>query len=332
MKKHFFYFPSYVIALLAISLCYFSTAEIFAQTQVINRTTTMTSAKPLAKSLVAEILSDGSFAFKADEASVKRAIEEEFYDGTMVKTVEIKQMDGQYYVFADGNVKSGQQKIIRVSLEKNGQQLFFTTQSELETCYALHCEQQQFVPKNCKCNVPTEMGMSTYHAQRGFLLTKKGIGGLLTLAKTQASDSVNPMTNENAVVVGQQGTMNITMDKSKLHKAITEELADKTTVITESFIKQNDKGDYHLFATGIDGHYTTTARLTLFTNDKGDLFIKPTSLLELCINTCSDAGTFMSGGNCDCAGQVIGGRKDVVYTYKSNFFSQRLGIGSLFKQ
>ncbi|MGB1204534.1 MAG: hypothetical protein ACPG5B_02740 [Chitinophagales bacterium] len=327
MRK-IFYFPNYVMALLMISMCYFSNAQVSAQTQIINRTTTQSSTKPLAKSLVGEVLSDGSFMFKADEATIKRAIEEEFYDGTTVNSVKIVEMDGQYYVFADGNVKSGQQKIIRVSLEKTAQALFFTTVSALETCYALHCEEQEFVVKNCKCNVPTEMGMSTYQAQRGFLLTKKGIGGLLTLAKTQAS-AVNP-TGEKAVVIGKQADMSITIDKSKLHKAITEELADKTTIITESFVKKNDKGQHYLFAIGKDGNYTTTARLNLSTNANGDLFIKPTSLLELCINTCTDTGTFMSGGNCNCAGEVKGGQKDIVYTYKSNFFSQRLGIGSLF--
>ncbi|MGB1241978.1 MAG: hypothetical protein ACPG49_05625 [Chitinophagales bacterium] len=157
--------------------------------QAQDHTYTITSNPFDTKVLIAQQKGD-NWVLSEEEATLQKAIEEEYYDGTKITQVELSEQNGIFYLSAEGTVSNGSEKILRLSLEKNADpptELYLTTQSKLESCYAVRCDVQDFAEGTCICNEPTEFGMSSYQAQDGFFLTKKGLGGLITAKRLKQS-------------------------------------------------------------------------------------------------------------------------------------------------
>ncbi|MEZ4885493.1 MAG: hypothetical protein R3E32_12245 [Chitinophagales bacterium] len=318
-------------ALVAFVLFIMSGSSLKAQ----DHTYTITSNPFDTKVLIAQN-ENGAWSLVESDATLLKAIEEEYYDGTKLNGVELLEKDGNFYIFAEGLVSNGNAKIVRLSLEKDAEtqtQLYLTTKSKLESCYAVRCEDQDFAGRTCICNEPTEFGMSSYQAQDGFFLTKKGIGGLIT-AKRLSESSSKTVTPGSLVpiqtIIGSIDGKVLTFDQNRLHKAIEEELVTPTK-ITESFIVSGNAGKYFLLAKGKDGSYIDYARIELSLNGKGELYITPSSTLEVCRTNCGDAGSFTMGGECECL-TTNDEEKDFRFTSKSNFVNTSAGIGSLFAE
>jgi len=296
---------------------------------------TITSNPFDTKVLIAQKEKD-NWVLVESEATLQKAMEEEYYDGTKISNIKVSEQNGLFYITANGVLSNGNEKIIRLSLTRGGEdktELYLTTKSKLESCYAVRCDQQDFANKTCICNDPTEFGISSYQAQEGFFLTKRGIGGLITAKRLNQS---NKKTARPGILIPIQTTLGIidglllTYDQKRLHKAIEEEMVT-TAEITESFIVEGNEGKYFLLAKGRDGKYIDYARIGLNFNGKGELFITPSSTLELCRTNCGDVGSFTMGGECECL-TTNDEKKDFRFTSKSNFLNTSAGIGSLFAE
>ncbi|MGB0931953.1 MAG: hypothetical protein ACPGVB_14310 [Chitinophagales bacterium] len=279
---------------------------------------------------------DGNWTLVKEESTLQKAIEEEYYDGTKITQVELTEQNGIFYLSAEGTVSNGSEKILRLSLEKNTDpptELYLTTHSKLESCYAVRCDVQDFAEGTCICNEPVEFGMSSYQAQDGFFLTKKGLGGLITAKRLKQSAQKLPLSRSLIpiqTVLGHIDGLVLTFNQERLHKAIQEELVTPTQ-ITKSFIVAGNEGKHYLLAKGTEGTYVNYARMKLSLNGKGELYITPSSTLEICRTNCGDVGSFTMGGECECL-TTNNEAKDFRFTSKSNFINTSAGIGSLFKE
>lgn len=300
-----------------------------------DHTYTITSSPFDTKVLIAQ-QKGGDWSLVEDEATLQKAIEEEYYDGTKLTQIELTEQNNNFYLSAEGTVSNGSAKIMRLSLEKNAEtptELYLTTQSKLESCYAVRCDVQDFAEGTCICNEPTEFGMSSYQAQDGFFLTKKGLGGLITAKRLQQSAQKLPPSGTLIpiqTVLGSIDGLVLTFDQERLHKAIQEELVTPTQ-ITKSFIVTGNESKHYLLAKGTEGAYVHYARMQLSLNGKGELYITPSSTLEICRTNCGDVGSFTMGGECECL-TTDDEAKDFRMTSKSNFVNTSAGIGSLFKE
>ncbi len=318
-------------ALLAFALFIVFGLTIQAQ----DHTYTITSNAFDTKVLIAQ-QEDGKWMLSQDKAILQKAIEEEYYDGTKLNEIELIERDGTFYLSADGKVENGNAKIVRLSLKKNADsatELYLTTQSKLESCYAVRCDVQDFANRTCICNEPTEFGMSSYQAQDGFFLTKKGIGGLITAKRLGESPQKLPPSGTLIpiqTIIGKMDGLVLTFDQKRLHKAIEEELVTPTQ-ITESFIVKANEGKHFLLAKGTEGNYVNYVRMNLRLNGEGEFYITPSSTLEICRTNCGDVGSFTMGGECECL-TTNDEAKDFRVTSKSNFVNTSAGIGSLFAE
>lgn len=328
MFKQAHYFNFNVLWMLTLFIAF----NVVAYAQ--DHTYTITSNPFDTKVLIAKMEND-SWELVQEKAILQQAIEEEYYDGTKINKLSLTEQGGNFYLSANGMVEAGNAKIIRLSLEKNADpatELYLTTQSKLESCYAVRCEEQEFAQGTCLCNVPTEFGMSSYQAQDGFFLTKKGIGGLITAKRLSQSPQKVPPGGLIPIqtVLGKVDGLVLTFDQNRLHKAIEEELVTPIQM-TESFIVTGNEGKHFLLAKGTEGNYVNYVRMNLSLNGDGELYITPSSTLEICRTNCGDVGSFTMGGECECL-TTDDAAKDFRFTSKSNFVNTSAGIGSLFKE
>ncbi len=296
---------------------------------------TITSNPFDTKVLIAEKEND-DWVLVEEPQILQKAIEEEYYDGTQLQTVQLMEKEGNFYLFSEGTVSNGSPKIVRLSLEidaKTQMKLYLTTKSKLESCYAVRCREQDFAEKTCICNEPTEFGISSYQAQEGFFLTKKGVGGLITAKRLSQSTQKTADSKRLIPIQTILGTVDgptLTYNQGRLHQAIEEEMVT-TAQIDASFISVGNGGKYYLLARGEDGSYIDYVRIALNMSSNGELFITPSSTMEICRTNCHDVGSFTMGGECECL-TTDTTQKDFRFTSKSNFLNTSAGIGSLFAE
>ncbi|MFK7905563.1 MAG: hypothetical protein AB8B69_10580, partial [Chitinophagales bacterium] len=103
---------------------------------------TITSNPFDTKVLIAQKEKD-NWVLVESEATLQKAMEEEYYDGTKISDIKVSEQNGLFYITANGVLSNGNEKIIRLSLTRGGEaktELYLTTKSKLESCYAVRCD------------------------------------------------------------------------------------------------------------------------------------------------------------------------------------------------